>query len=462
MAYLYNAFDIGRWLVRNYPYLAMQPYYHKFEESNPLMKTVRSPTEAAMPYTGENILHMTIVKRNLAETRWILDFYRDRKHSVYQGLETILLANATGRFFRRDGSFYFGGYPLHFAACTNETSMFDLVLSYASTIIHDKHAKMKEEYSMLGPNAIFMRDVYGSTVLHLCVYHNLLDMYQHLITEAERLVKKDLQNLYSDFYEVYQQNDKRLDTADPYITLKPLFYVGDHPKPAESRSKIFLFPSNRKSNGELEPLPTSDWIETETKKIILDRLVLALNQDFLSPLTQAALGNGSRGNDEAEQLKKRTLEFLVKNIKAIKVRYGPLTTSVIELEGLEVPFNANNYNNPAQVRKNARTALDIICSLDSDICISITEIVDIINAKWTRYGYPAFYQNSIITLLLIVAITIIICLAAHTPAVASQWSSPAIVTVTFMYPIAIVLLIILNGKDVLYVYKYGLVDIHCR
>ena len=31
-----------------------------------------------MMYSGENILHIAIIKRNIPETRWLLEFYRDK------------------------------------------------------------------------------------------------------------------------------------------------------------------------------------------------------------------------------------------------------------------------------------------------------------------------------------------------------------------------------------------------
>ena len=70
--------------------------------------------------SGENILHMTIIGRNIEETRWLLDFYRDHEHSVTYGLEKLLTANASGQFFYYGGNNYFGGYPLHFAVCSND------------------------------------------------------------------------------------------------------------------------------------------------------------------------------------------------------------------------------------------------------------------------------------------------------------------------------------------------------
>ena len=39
-----------------------------------------------------------------------------------------------GTFFNNNGSFHFGNYPLLFAVCCGDTDVFDLVLSYASSV----------------------------------------------------------------------------------------------------------------------------------------------------------------------------------------------------------------------------------------------------------------------------------------------------------------------------------------
>ena len=61
---------------------------------------------------------MCIVKKNLAEVRWILDFYRDRSDAIpssnlayfprKSGLQMLLEARVTGTFFQED-KHYFGG-----------------------------------------------------------------------------------------------------------------------------------------------------------------------------------------------------------------------------------------------------------------------------------------------------------------------------------------------------------------
>jgi hypothetical protein len=43
------------------------------------------------------------------------------------------------------------------------------------------------------------------------------------------------------------------------------------------------------------------------------------------------------------------IEFLLEELKTVKWVYGPIRTSVIELEGLETPFNRFRYNQPEKV-----------------------------------------------------------------------------------------------------------------
>ena len=74
VAYLYEKYDIGRWLVSNFPDQALRPYTNK--------STYTELPPEYMPYTGETILHMCIIRRKHDEVRFLLDFYRDRKESV--------------------------------------------------------------------------------------------------------------------------------------------------------------------------------------------------------------------------------------------------------------------------------------------------------------------------------------------------------------------------------------------
>jgi hypothetical protein len=67
-----------------------------------------------------------------------------------------LEARATGDFFS-SGSCYFGEYPLLFAACTNQKTLVEYLIDWGA------------DMDMVDSN--------GNNILHLCVIHNLKEMY---------------------------------------------------------------------------------------------------------------------------------------------------------------------------------------------------------------------------------------------------------------------------------------------
>ena len=379
----------------------------------------------------------------------------------------LYIANTIGNFFKRNGAFYFGGYPLHFAVCTNDTAMFDLVLSYASTnsnTVNDDEKKnltpvqlieLKSNLSLLGPNAIFARDVRGNTVLHLCVYHNLVNeqpMYKHVLETAEKLIRKDLINKFLENKEKMQNNkmkknnDETNDNSDSnIITLNELNYVGEHPQP---KHKTVIIKLTEKD----DIIDNTEWINRECKNILYDRLLYALNEDYLSPLTLAAIGKGKKGSIEEEELKKKTLEYLISERKVKAWKFGPLTFTIVELEGLDIPFNPNRYDNPEKVKKHSQTVIDIICSLDSEQCIAIDEIKKIIHTKWKLYA-PIFINKALIHILILILFTMIMCLNTHTPS--TIWTNSGVGMTTILYPIITSILLYLFSLELPLIYAEG-------
>ena len=62
-----------------------------------------------------------------------------------------------------------------------------------------EYVQTKEDKScMLGPHAIFMLDDNGNNVLHLCVIHQLQEMYKHVRSIAESLIVRELKVAYAD------------------------------------------------------------------------------------------------------------------------------------------------------------------------------------------------------------------------------------------------------------------------
>ena len=72
-AYSLENYRIGRWLVQKYPHIALLPYDGVL--SDEILQKLDVPNyKDLMPNTGENILHMLIIRRNYEEVRWLLNF----------------------------------------------------------------------------------------------------------------------------------------------------------------------------------------------------------------------------------------------------------------------------------------------------------------------------------------------------------------------------------------------------
>jgi hypothetical protein len=156
IAYLYGIYPIGRWLVENYSSECLGKY------DTPENYT---DDEDFLPYTGENILHMVIMQRELEEADFILKTY-EKKGEVY--LHNLLCAEAIGHFFQPGGDTgkYLGAYPLLFAVCSNGTKMVDKILEYAHKIMKSPFKKFVDEH--------------GNNAMHMCVLYNLQDMMDHI------------------------------------------------------------------------------------------------------------------------------------------------------------------------------------------------------------------------------------------------------------------------------------------
>lgn len=73
-----------------------------------------------------------------------------------------VLARCYGDFFKPGSPVNYGEYPLSFAACTGQKDIVSYLKRHGARVNHD-------------------RDMYGNTALHLCVVHDQIDMYDHLV-----------------------------------------------------------------------------------------------------------------------------------------------------------------------------------------------------------------------------------------------------------------------------------------
>jgi hypothetical protein len=158
IAYLYQKYAYGQWLIKEYPLDCHKPYDRP--------ETYDGPDEF-LPYTGENILHMTIAQRALEETEVILRTYSEWHDGSF--LQRILQAKTSGYFFQPGGEVgdYFGEIPLMFAVSSNWIEMVELILKYSP------------------PDVLWSSvDSHGNNSLHMCVLHNLHEMYAFLVRKA--------------------------------------------------------------------------------------------------------------------------------------------------------------------------------------------------------------------------------------------------------------------------------------
>lgn len=97
-------------------------------------------------YTGENILHIAIIQQDPQMVKLLV-----KKEPA------LITARATGKFFARGSSCYYGEYPLYFACCTGQLEIVSLLIASG--------ASMEAQ------------DSNGNNALHLMVIHSRHEMY---------------------------------------------------------------------------------------------------------------------------------------------------------------------------------------------------------------------------------------------------------------------------------------------
>lgn len=444
LAYLYEFYDMGHWLVESYPNLALKPY----SDEVPSEFAGKGYTSEMMPYTGENILHIVIVRRDYAEVRWLLDFFKDHKDSVPNGLAKLLMmSNATGKFFDPSGDFYFGGYPLQFAVCANCVEIFDLVLAFASSldstaaalkIDQNNHSSEGAGAMAVGPNVIFMRDTFGNTMLHLCVIHGLTEMFHHILSIAATVINRELQLYYS-----IQKTEESGNTG--------VFCLPELP----SDSGYGL---PEKSLRIPEPDKYNAWLVQETKTKLDERLLLVLNNSLQSPLTLAA---SLSQKETATVGKERRIEMLqtVMSSTSNKVRlwnYGPLVCFDLNLKGLEVEYDLRQYGIEEVADNDFPKNFDAIkwlCINQDTQSIQISEVREIIQRKWERCGLPLFILDCLMDMFITLIVTLISIFVNARPTLYPHFGFELFVNI--LYAIALVLFLLLSANEISAFSRHG-------
>eukprot|EP01063_Lacrimia_lanifica_P020832 TRINITY_DN2810_c0_g1_i1.p1 TRINITY_DN2810_c0_g1~~TRINITY_DN2810_c0_g1_i1.p1 ORF type:complete len:1540 (+),score=321.57 TRINITY_DN2810_c0_g1_i1:43-4662(+) len=128
-----------QWLLRKNPALAQDAYFTDL-------------------FKGEIALHFAIVHRDMPAVNMLLKAYPEG-----------LFKRATGAFFQdREGGCYFGEWPLMFAVATNQPDLVMRLIDHGERL-----GKRRAEL-------LDIRDTDANTLLHICVWHNLPDMYSFI------------------------------------------------------------------------------------------------------------------------------------------------------------------------------------------------------------------------------------------------------------------------------------------
>ena len=452
LAYLLENYKLGRWLVKVYPFVALKPYSsdlpHQAIENKPELAVLKE-MEKMMPYTGENLLHMVIVRSNYEEVRWLLDFYKDHKDSVPGGLVRLLTSNAIGSFFRQDGDFYYGGYPLQFAVCSNNIEIFDLVLSFTSSLVSHgvddssdnggdgkMDIELLKDLQSLGSNVIFMRDTFGNTVLHLCVIHGLEDMYRHVFNTAETILKREIKLLYA-------QTIANSESLGPF-ELQDLRVLKRH----SSICLGYTFKPKKLRRPRIDKF--EEWVNLEARMKVEERLTFALNTDFHSPLTLAAARMNHDDHPDVAAKKVEMFKFLLDMHKTVRYEFGIVSFNKFSLLGLEVAYDYNHYDIPVEQRYRLRSAIDWMCSRMAEQALVIPDVRKIIDIKWKRCGLDFFLFDYALHIIQVVCITLISTLINFSPTTSSSVTLVRFTSVLYLVAWVIYLIIFMREVTALY------------
>ena len=404
LAYLNGHYQMGHWLVETFPSLALRPY----SDRPPAELQGRFEGEQ-MLFAGQNVLHILIVQRNCDEVRWLLDFYRVHRDSEPGGLARLLMQSATGRFFEPGYGFYFGSYPLQFAVCCNNIDIFDLVLSFSSSLAssdRDDSSSSSSSSLVLGPEeVIFMRDGNGNTLLHLCVLHGLKEMFERVLSVATAVIERQLQRLEPGLHVGVSVPMKAMEFSSGYSL----------------KETGLSWPERNKYD---------EWLKIETRRKLNERMLLVLNSDLLSPLTLAAKLSKTEITTVTSKQRIEMINFVFSSTrtKVLFWTYGPVSNYHIDLNGLDFEYDLTQYQSSqekvltGQVLDKVNYSVMTWLSCNEDYnAIVIPEIKSIIEKKWERYGRPLFIRDYIVDAVITVLVTVISIFVNTSPSISPQY-----------------------------------------
>lgn len=401
IAYLFQHFHIGRYLVERFPNLAAVRY--------DVVEAVEGDYRM-MPYLGENILHIAIAHRAHDEVDWLLKFFSEKGKS--KTLMKLLGARTFGHFFQplHTGiGIYFGELPIHFAACSNDFVLFDLILA-------------------ADPNAIFFTDSYGNNLLHLCTIHQLIRMFDYISNHARVIIRRQLER---------NSHGQAISDTDVQMVLhEKLLYIynNDSLTPftlAAKTGKLDMFAHimgmKKTKQWSYGPVDCSivDLIHFENYRDDILKSEESIKTKFLSRFSREA--------DICMAFEENT--------------YPDLEDDKVYMESLGIR-KLTDEEKPLKMG-----ALDYIClsSTENFDMINFPEVKEFIQKKWDRFGYPYFFKSSMFGMLRTLLVSLIICFYEFGENdTAADW------IIWLLYPVTWCTMLFNFKSDIYQMSKYGL------
>jgi nicotinamidase/pyrazinamidase len=414
IAYLFQNFHIGRYLVDRFPELSTVRY--------DAVEEVEGDCRM-MPYLGENIMHIAIAHRAHDEVEWLLNFYKEKPKLLME----LLGARAFGHFFQpshKSIGLYFGELPIHFAACSNDFVLFDLLLE-------------------ADPNAIFFHDSYGNNVLHLCTIHQLVRMFDYISNHVKLIIRKQLTISLKEKEKKEVVDWSQFDNYAECLMNEKFLHIYNN----ESLTPFTLAAKAGKRDvfGHIMAMKTTkQWSYGPVDCSVVD-LVHFENYrgGMLKPEPPIKTKFLSKLNHARRELSKGRSE----DVEFTEYCYPDLEKDEEYMRSLSLHVWTEDEK-PLRLG-----ALEYICQGHEEgtfEMLNVPEVKEFIQKKWDRFGYPFFLKSSLFGIFRTLCVTLIIIFYEFGENdAAADW------IIFLLYPFTWCVMMFNFKSDIYQVYKYG-------
>jgi len=283
-----------------------------------------------------------------------------RSGLLYRPTKANVATRVTGEFFDKNNpqGVYFGDHPLAFAVCLKAPQRKEII----RLLIH--HGARLD-----------VKDRHGNNLLHLCVYHDDLEMYNYVL---------DLFNLYK---------RKMMKDVNDYIKLKKTRLKAKIEMETDPKKKRMLQEQHDHAfhdeiEKETDPIARRKLLEQKEKDFDLEKMY---NSNKRTPFTYAvALG------------KDHMIKAILERRKKLMWIYGPVASYAYPLK--EIDTMKKHRKDPSTALMLA-VYLEPVKGIDRKQILQLTPFKEILDEKWNQFAKYVFFfmfVSYLIFLLLVV------------------------------------------------------------